>query len=83
MSDCSDKLINYMTTNIESVKLSRDSIIIQHFRLCNLFNKHVFCYFSTVTRRIVLKSAIYIYYVDVSIDRPSQNSPLELKKSAV
>ena len=41
MSDCSDKLINYMTTNIESVKLSRDSVIIQHFRLCNLFNEHV------------------------------------------
>ena len=40
MSDCSDKLINYMTTNIESVKLSRDSVI-QHFRLCNLFNEHV------------------------------------------
>ena len=34
-----------MTKNIERVKLSRDFVIIQHFRLSNLFNTNVFCYF--------------------------------------
>ena len=54
-------LVNYMTTHIESVKLSRDFVVIQHFRFCKLFSKHVFLdVFSTGTPRVVLKSAIYI-----------------------
>ena len=48
-SDCIFMLINYMTTCIESVKLSRDFVICQHFRLCSLFNKHVLDCFSTIT----------------------------------
>ena len=53
-------LINYMTTYIESVKLSRDFVILQHFRLCSLFNKHVLDCFSTITCVIDLNLAIFI-----------------------
>ena len=36
-SDCRVMLVNYMTTHIESVKLSHDFVVIQHFRFCKLF----------------------------------------------
>ena len=66
-SDCSFILINYMTTNVKSVKLSHDFLIIQHFHLCNLFNKHVFCYFL---HHYVTNCSEKRYG---SIDHPSQN----------
>ena len=64
-------LINYMTTNIESVKLSCDFIIIQHFSLCNPFNKQFFCYFLHGYGTNCSESIMYIYCANSSIN-PSQ-----------
>ena len=51
-SDCSFMLINYITTNIKSVKLSHDFVITQHFCLCNQFIIHVFSTSSTTVDSI-------------------------------
>ena len=69
-------LINYMATHIESVKLSRDFVVIQHFSFCKLFSKHVSrCFLHRYTTGCTEKRHIYIYiyYVNGSIDCPSRN----------
>ena len=48
-----------------------DFIIIQHFSLCNLFNKQVFCYFLHRYGTNYSESIMYIYCANSSIDHPS------------
>ena len=54
-------LVNYMTIHIKSVKLSRDFVVIQHFRFCKLFSKHVSrCFLHRYTMGCTEKRHIYI-----------------------
>ena len=69
-SDCRVMMVNYMTTHIESVKLSRDFVVIQHFRFCKLFCKHVSrCFLHRYTTGCAEKRHIYTMSTALSIVR--------------